>query len=256
MVAKALMFTLLLVPMALWAQKYSVEDTVTEYPHKGTYYHNKFEGRKTANGEIFDQNLFTAAHRTIKMGTYVMVTNQNTGLQVIVRVNDRCPKRGVFDMSHRAANSIGIKGCQPVKIRILPETEEYIARWEAQDAQFDSVYSKFGGPKPEPKPQTKPKPKKKKDKTAPTIPIIVDSPQTSASAPRYNLILCTADSHGNAYERIQKLPQYYRDVAIVDSTDPTELHITLEVKLTKKSAAELQRALKKDFPECKIAPVE
>ncbi len=90
-------------------QNYDVNDTVTEYLLKGTYYHNKFEGRKTACGEIFDQNLFTAAHWKIKMGTYVMVTNRNSGLQVIVKINDRCPKHGVLDMTHRAANAIGIR---------------------------------------------------------------------------------------------------------------------------------------------------
>ena len=96
------------------AQNYSSNDTVTEYPNKGTYYNDKFEGRKTASGEIFDQNAFTAAHWRIKLGTYILVTNQNTGLQVIVKVNDRCPKHGVIDLSHRAATAIGIRGCQPV----------------------------------------------------------------------------------------------------------------------------------------------
>lgn len=254
MVAKTLTFILVFAPTVLWAQKYSVEDTVTEYPHKGTYYHNKFEGRKTANGEIFDQNLFTAAHWKIKMGTYVMVTNQNTGLQVIVRVNDRCPKRGVFDMTHRAANSIGIKGCQPVKIRILPETEEYIARWEAQDKLFDSVYSKFGGPNPQPKPSSKSK--NRKDKIESEIPVIVDSPRKNTSSQRYNLLLCTVDNHSKAYGEIQKLPQHYREVAIVDSSDTSELYIILDVKLNKKSATELQRVLNKDFPEGKIVLVE
>ena len=55
------------------AQNYSSEDTVTEYPNKGTYYHDRFVGRKTSSGEIFDQNLFTAAHWKIKFGTLVLV---------------------------------------------------------------------------------------------------------------------------------------------------------------------------------------
>ena len=116
--------TIALVLWPLWAmaQNYAVTDTVTEYHNKGTFYHDRFEGRKTANGEIFDQNKFTAAHWKIKLGTMVMVTNRNTGLQVIVRVNDRCPKRGVFDLSHRAATAIGIKGCQPERdIRVHAE---------------------------------------------------------------------------------------------------------------------------------------
>lgn len=281
---KLLVVALLYLPLGLSAQRFSVDDTVTEYPHKGTFYHDKFEGRKTANGEIFDQNLFTAAHWKIEMGTYVMVTNKNTGLQVIVRVNDRCPKRGVFDLSHRAANSIGIRGCQPVTVRILPPTDEYIARWEAQDSRFDSVYSKFGGPAPQPKPQPEKKKEQKEKKeqkapeteadpaseapvvpqhppapqatTAPKIPLITDPPHTASSAQRYNLELCVVSSHGAAFDQIQKLPQHYREVAIVDSADLSYILVTLEVKLTKKSANELIRSLKKSFPDCKMVAVE
>ena len=47
---------------SLHAQYYDWRDTVTEYPNKGTFYHDKFVGRKTASGEVFDQNKFTAAH--------------------------------------------------------------------------------------------------------------------------------------------------------------------------------------------------
>lgn len=255
---------LLLSPLTLCGQNYSVDDTVTEYPNKGTYYHNKFEGRKTANGEIFDQNLFTAAHWKIPLGTYVMVTNQNTGLQVIVRVNDRCPKHGVFDMSHRAANSIGIKGCQPVTVRILPPNEEYIARWKAQDSMFDSVYSKFGGPKAEPKP----KKERKKAKTAKAkpdtqgepaplnLPIHKNEASTSHAVQRYNLSLCTVESHSEAFASIQKLPRYYQDKIIVDSSDHAHIRIILDVRLPQKSADELSRALRPTFPQCKTVPSE
>lgn len=121
------------------AQNYSWQDTVSIYPNYGTFYHDRFAGRKTASGEVFDQNRFTAAHWRIKFGTLVMVTNKKSGLQVIVKVNDRCPKRGVIDMSHRAANAIGIRGCQPVTLRVLPDTEHYQRLWREQEQQFDSV---------------------------------------------------------------------------------------------------------------------
>ena len=108
---------------------------------RGTMYHNKFEGRKTANGEIFNHNLFTAAHRKFKFGTLLLVTNKNTGLSVIVKVNDRCPKKTVLDMTRRAAYGIGIKGCQPVIVRVLSPT--YEEEWAAQDEKYDSVASRF-----------------------------------------------------------------------------------------------------------------
>ena len=126
---------------SLHAQKYSPDDTVTEYSMRGTMYHNKFEGRKTANGEIFNHNLFSAAHRKFKFGTLLLVTNKNTGLSVIVKVNDRCPKKTVLDMTRRAAYGIGIKGCQPVIVRVLSPT--YEEEWAAQDEKYDSVASRF-----------------------------------------------------------------------------------------------------------------
>ena len=253
----------LIFPLTIGAQRFPVDDTITEYPHKGTFYHDKFEGRKTANGEIFDQNLFTAAHWKIKLGTYVMVTNRNTGLQVIVRVNDRCPKRGVFDLSHRAANSIGIKGCQPVTVRILPESEEYIERWKSQDGQFDSVHSKFRVPSTIKKNETQIA-KKDTVKTSPKLspkpprPAIPDLPHASSSGPRYNLSLCKVASHGAAFSQIQKLPQSYQDKILIDipDSDTAHLHLILDVNLSKNSAQELGRALKPLFPDCKTIPSE
>lgn len=241
-------------------QNYDVNDTVTEYPLKGTYYHNKFEGRKTAYGEIFDQNLFTAAHWKLKMGTYVLVTNQSTGLQVIVKINDRCPKRGVIDMTHRAANAIGIRGCQPVRVRVLPPG--YEERCEAQDALFDSVASRFAsgkyslnGGKAQPKPSaTKASKKGKREKLV--LPKLDTRPSAEAVGQRYNIVLCTVQSHGKAFEMIQKLPDHYRDKAIVDSADSESFTLILDVKLGKKKAQELSRALKHTFGECQITPSE
>ena len=56
-----------------------------------SYYHDKFNGRKTASGEKFDNNLYTAAHKTLKFGTKIRVTNTVNDSSVIVTVNDRGP---------------------------------------------------------------------------------------------------------------------------------------------------------------------
>ena len=56
-----------------------------------SYYHNKFNGRKTASGEVFSNNKLTAAHRTYPFGTYLKVTNVVNGKSVVVKVNDRGP---------------------------------------------------------------------------------------------------------------------------------------------------------------------
>lgn len=88
-----------------------------------SYYHDKFNGRKTASGEVFSNTKLTAAHRTLPFGTEIKVTNPATGKSVIVEVNDRGPfnsSRGL-DLSKAAFNSIGSvsKGTMPVEYEIV-----------------------------------------------------------------------------------------------------------------------------------------
>ena len=98
----------------------------------GTYYADSFVGRKTAAGDIFRHNQYTAAHKSIPFGTYLLVHNPYTGLEVVVKVNDRCPVKGVLDMTKLAVHTLGIKGSRKVKVVKLDEEEGY-ARWVAQD---------------------------------------------------------------------------------------------------------------------------
>ena len=69
-----------------------------------SYYHNKFNGRKTASGEVFSNNKLTAAHRTYPFGTYLKVTNVANGKSVLLKVNDRGPftKGKELDLSRKA----------------------------------------------------------------------------------------------------------------------------------------------------------
>ena len=69
-----------------------------------SYYHNKFNGRKTASGEVFSNNKLTAAHRTYPFGTYLKVTTVANGKSVLVKVNDRGPftKGKELDLSRKA----------------------------------------------------------------------------------------------------------------------------------------------------------
>lgn len=250
------MLLMALATSTLWGQKFNVNDTVTEYPMKGTFYHNKFEGRKTSCGEIFNQNLFTAAHKSIKMGTFVKVTNRNNGLSVIVKVNDRCPKKGVMDMTRRAAYAIGIKGCQPVTVRILPEGHE--EEWLAQDNQFDSVYSKFAPNKQQPadnnaKATAAQKIQQSKESAQKSKKNKSDTP----TAVKYNIHLGIAKTHGEAFEMVSQLPVHYQDKTVLDSTSILDgISVTLEVMLSKSKARELNRALKHTFHDAKIVPTE
>ncbi len=75
-----------------------------------SYYSNDFQGRKTSNGEIFDNSKLTAAHRSYPFGTIVRVTNLQTEANVTVRINDRGPVKPerIIDLTLAAAKTIGI----------------------------------------------------------------------------------------------------------------------------------------------------
>ena len=88
-----------------------------------SWYGQEFAGRITANGEIFDPQLLTAAHRTLPFGTILEVTNPANGQQVQVRINDRGPFVGnrILDLSYGAARKIGMvdTGVGVVEMRVL-----------------------------------------------------------------------------------------------------------------------------------------
>ena len=90
---------------------------------EASYYGAAFAGNLTANGEIFDPERMTAAHRTLPMGSKVRVTNPANGEAVIVRINDRGPYHGnrVIDLSEAAARDIGLirSGVGQVQLALL-----------------------------------------------------------------------------------------------------------------------------------------
>jgi|SRR5690606_14695692 rare lipoprotein A (peptidoglycan hydrolase) len=88
-----------------------------------SYYGKKFNGRKTANGEIFDMNDLTAAHGSYPFNTLIKVTNLNNEKSVVVRVNDRKPefKNRIIDLSYGAAKELDMigKGLAKVKLEVI-----------------------------------------------------------------------------------------------------------------------------------------
>jgi rare lipoprotein A len=77
---------------------------------KSSWYGPGFHGKKTANGEIYDQMALTAAHKSLKFGTLLKVTNPRNGRSVIVRINDRGPyiEGRDLDLSKAAAKELGL----------------------------------------------------------------------------------------------------------------------------------------------------
>ena len=88
-----------------------------------SYYGDEFQGRLTSNGEVFDQSLLTAAHRSLPFGTVLKVTNMRNGRSVVVRVNDRGPfaPGRILDLSRGAAERIDMlrDGVARVSIAVL-----------------------------------------------------------------------------------------------------------------------------------------
>jgi rare lipoprotein A len=99
----------------------------TGYKEKGraSYYANKFNGRKTANGEIFDNRKLTGAHKTLKFNSMVRVTNLSNNKSVVIRINDRGPyaHNRIIDLSRIAAEQIDLVkvGTAQVRIEVIGE---------------------------------------------------------------------------------------------------------------------------------------
>ncbi|MBI4165177.1 MAG: septal ring lytic transglycosylase RlpA family protein [Acidobacteria bacterium] len=92
-----------------------------------SWYGERFQGKTTANGEIYDMNGLTAAHRDLHMGTWVEITNLRNGRSVTVRINDRGPSiRGrMIDVSKATARALGFVGAgvTTVQMRIVDSSE-------------------------------------------------------------------------------------------------------------------------------------
>jgi len=129
---------------------YKVEG-VTYFPKKNlnydetgiaSWYGPKFHGRLTANGEIFNQNNITAAHKTLPLPSAVKVTNLENGLSIIVRINDRGPfvNQRIIDLSSEAAKKILMKkkGTALVRVQLL-RSESILLEKLAKKGKFPEI---------------------------------------------------------------------------------------------------------------------
>jgi rare lipoprotein A len=99
-----------------------------EYDETGiaSWYGPTFHGKMTANGETFDQNAVSAAHKTLPMPSMVRVTNLENGRSLVVRVNDRGPfvHGRIIDLSRRSAQLLGMEGAGTAKVRVQVMADE------------------------------------------------------------------------------------------------------------------------------------
>lgn len=107
-----------------------------------SWYGPQFHGRKTSNGETYDMQGLTAAHKVLPMNTRVLVKNLTNGKEIVLRVNDRGPfvKERVIDLSLGAARALGVDGPGTAKVRVtaLGEAERTMVGGQIRD-QFVSA---------------------------------------------------------------------------------------------------------------------
>lgn len=112
-------------PYQVAGVEYHLLEDYRGFKQRGTasWYGNKFHGRYTSNGEIYDVYAMTAAHKTLPIPVYVRVTNLDNGRQAVVRVNDRGPFRQdrIIDLSYSAAVKLGFaeSGTAAVEIEVI-----------------------------------------------------------------------------------------------------------------------------------------
>lgn len=223
------------------AQQVSSSDTVSVHLMHGTYYSDKFVGRKTSSGEVFTQEGFTAAHKTYKFGTLLLVTNPNNGKQVIVRVNDRCPRTNVLDLTRRAARRIGISS-RKVQVQVL--SQRYLPVWESQGLFEDMDFS---GLLPDITPKSN---------------VAADTKQPSAKATDekqklYDLQLLPCCDRAEAERQVLQLPVYHQDnIRYQHCETSSRCRVVLELATHRSRAESIRKQLSSLFPEATLVEVK
>ncbi len=126
------------------AENYSYDETGI-----ASWYGPGFHKERTANGEIFDQNEMSAAHKTLPMPSLVRVTNLDNGRSIVVRVNDRGPfvNGRILDMSRRCAELLGYErvGTAKVRVQILAAESRAIAAAARNKSSTAYAAAGYGG---------------------------------------------------------------------------------------------------------------
>jgi len=160
-----------------------------------SWYGPGFHGKRTANGEVYDQYELTAAHQTLPLGTRVMVTSLTNGRAVEVRVNDRGPFVGgrVIDLSYAAASVIGMigPGTMPVRVEILEQPVQVASRRRAAPARRRA-------PEPTPAEPVPPRIERAHVEPPPAAPVRVASATATEPAGNYTVLVATLSDAAKA----------------------------------------------------------
>ncbi len=259
----------------------------------GTYYADKFVGRKTSCGEIFRQNQYTAAHKSIPMGTYLLVTYPATNRQIVVRVNDRCPKPGILDMTKLAVYSLGITGSGRVVVTTL-DAETGARMWANQDtlAMSEEDYYTFRdrsrrkrispypisptdrsaakqAKQPERKPSRAVADNAESETDEPVEiepvveiqqPVVTETPPAKTPAHTgtlYDIELCIVNTQVAAQREVSRLPNDLQDKALFRRNQiNNQVHVILAIADSRSHAVRTQAMLIDEFPDSCLIPHE
>lgn len=113
-----------------------------------SWYGADFQGRRTSNGEVYDKEKLSCAHRSLPFGSYILVRNLDNGSSVVVRVNDRGPfaKNRIIDLSEAAARVIGMIPTGTARVSLEPMPEEEALAWKG--GALDGASASGQGPAP------------------------------------------------------------------------------------------------------------
>jgi rare lipoprotein A len=113
-----------------------------------SWYGADFQGRRTSNGEVYDKEKLSCAHRSLPFGSYILVRNLDNGSSVVVRVNDRGPfaKNRIIDLSEAAARVIGMIPTGTARVSLEPMPEEEALAWKG--GSLDGASASGQGPVP------------------------------------------------------------------------------------------------------------
>lgn len=142
-----------------------------------SWYGPNFHEKRTANGEIYDQNAVTAAHKTLPMPSWVEVTNRDNGRKLVVRINDRGPfvDGRIIDLSRRSAQLLGVEqtGLARVRVRRVFPAGDWALTTPGPDGR--TAVAMRNGAAPPPVPLVTPTP----------VPVAVASAAVATPAPVY-----------------------------------------------------------------------
>lgn len=162
---------------------YPQEDFDYDETGIASWYGPDFHGKLTANGELFDQNAVSAAHKTLPMPSVVRVTNMENGRSIVVRVNDRGPfvHGRVIDLSRRGAQLLGYEGQGTARVRVqIMADESRILAGKVAPSGSTSEPEVVAAPRGNVQAETLPPP----GSSEPSRPIVANTGKTDAAAER------------------------------------------------------------------------